>query len=114
MFDLFHLHTTQSKFLKILIDNRDRNPADTMGVLHQKFPSMTQYDIDSHLWELHRGGYIEVLSGDNKIYTFFVQPTALARMQENYELRENDRMWDAVKIIAGFILGYLTRYLLSM
>ena len=114
MFDLFHLRTTQMKFLELLINNRDRDFADTMGAIHHKFPRMTQYEIDSLLWELHRGGYIEALGGDDGICAFFVQPTAMARMQEKYDMRESDRMWDAAKIIIGFILGYLARYLLSM
>ena len=114
MFDLFHLRTTQSKFLKILTDNCDLDLDDPNNVLHQKFPNMTQYDIDSHLWALDRSGYINVLGADNKIFTFLVQPTAIARMQETYELRKSDRMWDAAKIIVGFILGYITHYLVNM
>ena len=114
MFNLFYLHTTQMEFLEVLINNRDRDFADTMDAIHQKFPRMTQYEIDSYLDELRKNGYIEALDGDDGICDFLVQPTAMAHMRENYELRENDRMWDVVKIIVGFILGYLTRYLQTM
>ena len=71
MFNLFYLHTTQMKFLEVLINNRDRDFADTMDAIHQKFPRMTQYEINSYLDELRKNGYIKHLMATTEYVIFW-------------------------------------------
>ena len=109
---MFAFSSTSDKVMAIILENQDMPVQELITVIKSRL-KLSQAEIDSVIADLSKQNFINTLYADDKLYALSPQPYALARLKTKREQKIFSLQWDLVKIALGYILGFLSAWLLK-
>lgn len=104
--------STSDKVLDIILQNQDLSAQELIGVIKSRL-GLSQMELDSALAELSQQDLITTMYADDELYALHPQPYALSRLMTKREMKIFSLKWDLIKIFLGFILGFVSAWLLK-
>ncbi len=104
--------STSDKVLDIILQNQDLSAQELIGTIKTHL-GLSQAEIDSALAELSKQDLITTRYADDELYALHPQPYALSRLMTKREMKIFSLKWDLIKIFLGFILGFVSAWLLK-
>lgn len=104
--------STSDKVLDIILQNQDLSAQELIGVIKSRL-GLSQMELYSALAELSQQDLITTMYADDELYALHPQPYALSRLMTKREMKIFSLKWDIVKILLGFVLGFVSAWLLK-
>ena len=104
--------STLDKVLDIILQNQDMPVPELIGTIKSCL-GLSQAEIDSALAELSQQDLITTMYADDELYALHPQSYALSRLRTKREMKIFSLKWDLIKIFLGFILGFVSAWLLK-
>ena len=109
---MFAFSSTSDKVMAIILETQDMPLHELLETIQARL-KLSQNELDSALADLSSQKLINTLYADDKLYALSPQPYALARLKTKREQKIFSLQWDLVKIALGYILGFLSAWLLK-
>ena len=109
---MFSFSSTSDKVMSIILQNKDMPVPELIGTIKTHL-GLSQAEIDSALAELSKQDLITTMYADDELYALHPQPYALSRLMTKREMKVFSLKWDLIKIFLGFILGFVSAWLLK-
>lgn len=109
---MFSFASTSDKVLSIILENQDI-PLPKLTAVIQSRLNLSQAEVQSAFAELDSQKLITTLYADDEICALKPQPYALSRLMTKREMKVFSLKWDLIKIFLGFILGFVSAWLLK-
>lgn len=105
--------STSDKVLSVLVANAGKTVGEKISAVKAAFPSLSDAEIDSVLADLSKEELIVTLYGSDGLVDLRAQPYALSRLKTKREVAAWNMKWDVLKIALGYILGFVSAWLLK-
>ena len=109
---MFIFSNTSDKVLDIILENQDMPVRELTATIQSRL-KLSLAEVHSAFADLSKQELITVIYADDELDALHPQPYARSRLMTKREMKIFSLKWDVVKIVLGFILGFVSAWLLK-